>query len=100
MPGQAGSWRLRPPDRGRRTGGGADRLGRAVPARHPELANVLAGRTTQDEALDELAQDRAQLEELAAAYADRAITMRKWLAARQPFAQRVTSSGRRLTPRR
>lgn len=46
----------------------------------PELADALAGRTARDEALaeitDQLAQDQAQLEELAAAYADRAITMR------------------------
>ena len=44
----------------------------------PELAEALAGRTAQDEALaevaEQLAHDRAQLEELAAAYAERAIT--------------------------
>jgi len=66
----------------------------------PELADPLAGRTAQDEALaevtEQLAGDRAQLEELAAAYADRAITMREWLAARQPIEQRISSSERRL----
>jgi len=54
-----------------------------------ELADALAGRTAKDEALaevtDQLAQDRVQLEELAAAYADRAITMREWLTARKTY---------------
>jgi site-specific DNA recombinase len=66
-----------------------------------ELADALAGRTAADEALaqvaDQLAGDRAQLEELAAAYADRSITMREWLAARAPIEQRITNSERRLT---
>jgi DNA invertase Pin-like site-specific DNA recombinase len=67
----------------------------------PELADALTGRTAQDEALvevtEQLAQDRAQLEELAAAYAERAITMREWLTARQPIEQRIANSERRLT---
>lgn len=65
-----------------------------------ELADALAGRTAQDEALaqvaDQLADDRAQLEELAATYADRAITMREWLTARKPIEDRISSNERRL----
>jgi hypothetical protein len=60
----------------------------------------LAGRNAQDEALsdvaDELAADRAQLEELAAAYAQRAFTMREWLAARAPIEQRIASNEKRF----
>jgi len=66
----------------------------------PELADTLAGRTAQDEALAEvvthLAGDRAQLEELAEACAARSITMREWLAARKPIEDRITRAERRL----
>jgi site-specific DNA recombinase len=67
----------------------------------PELADALAGRTQQDQALAEVAEqlagDRAQLEELATTYADRLITQREWLAARKPIEDRIISSERRLT---
>ncbi len=66
-----------------------------------ELADTLAGRTAQDEALAEvvtqLGGDRAQLEELAEAYAARSITMREWLAARKPIEDRIIRAERRLT---
>lgn len=66
-----------------------------------ELADALAGRTAQGEALaqvaEQLGQDREQLEELATAYADRAITMREWLTARRPIEDRISSNERRLT---
>lgn len=66
----------------------------------PELADTLAGRTAQDEALAEvvtqLGGDRAQLEELAEAYAARSITMREWLTARKPIEDRISRAERRL----
>jgi Recombinase zinc beta ribbon domain len=66
----------------------------------PELADALAGRTAQDDALaavvHQLGQDREQLDELADAYATRSITMREWLAARKPIEDRISRAERRL----
>jgi site-specific DNA recombinase len=66
----------------------------------PELADVLAGRSGHDEqaaALSEsIAQDRAQLDELAALYGERRLPMREWLAARKPIDERIGDAERRL----
>lgn len=66
----------------------------------PELADTLAGRAAADvqtSALaDTLAQDRAQLDELAELYAQRQITMREWMAARHPIEQRIHEAERQL----
>jgi len=59
----------------------------------PEMADVLAGRTAADARtaglIEQLAADRAQLEELAAVYADRQITVKEWMAARNPIEARI-----------
>jgi site-specific DNA recombinase len=66
----------------------------------PELADTLAGRTAQDEALAEVAtqlgQDKEQLDELASIYAAKSITAREWITARKPIEDRITSNERRL----
>jgi len=66
----------------------------------PEMADVLTGRHAQDEqtaALAEtLADDRAQLDELAGLYAAKHIGVREWLAARHPIEDRITDTERRL----
>ena len=66
----------------------------------PEMGDVIAGRTAQDEqaaALAEtIAQDTAQLDELASAYAAKQFTMREWMTARQPIQDRVQSAQRRV----
>lgn len=66
----------------------------------PELADALAGRASRnDEATGlaaEVSADRAQLEELATAYADKAVSMREWLAARRLIEERLASNERRL----
>ena len=66
----------------------------------PELADALAGRVRQDEALTavtvELASDRAQLEELAAAYGMKQISLREWLEARKPIEERISRAERQL----
>ena len=66
----------------------------------PEMGDVIAGRAAQDEratALAEaLAQDTAQLEELAEAYAAKDITMREWMTARKPIQDRASDAQRRL----
>lgn len=65
-----------------------------------QLADALAGRSAQDmrtaAVADAIAQDREQLDELAAAYAARQISMREWLAARQAIENRVLDAERRL----
>lgn len=65
----------------------------------PELADALAGTKRADEtsaALSEsIAADAAQLDELAALYADRQITAPEWLAARNPVEARLTGNRRR-----
>ena len=66
----------------------------------PDLAAALDGRAGTDAAMagvaDALAEDRAQLEELAAVYAARDITMREWLAARKAVEARICDAERRL----
>jgi hypothetical protein len=66
----------------------------------PELADALAGRAARDAqtaaVADRLAQDRAQLDELAAVYAAREITVREWMSARQPIEARISDAERRL----
>jgi site-specific DNA recombinase len=65
----------------------------------PELA-VLAGRAAKDEALayinDDLAADQAQLQELASAYGDKAITMRERITARKIIEARIELGQRRI----
>lgn len=64
-----------------------------------ELAAAIEGGQRADEttaALSEsIAADAAQLDELAALYADRAITAPEWLAARKPIEARLTATRRR-----
>ena len=66
----------------------------------PELADALAGRTTSDtEAAalgEDLAGDKAQLDELAALYAAKQIGVREWMAARGPIEDRITDIERRI----
>jgi DNA invertase Pin-like site-specific DNA recombinase len=66
----------------------------------PELADALAGRAAVDEEAAVLSEgisaDRAQLDELAALYADRQIGAREWLAARNPIEERVRAAEKRL----
>jgi site-specific DNA recombinase len=67
----------------------------------PALADALAGKAAADEqsaaVAETLAQDTAQLDELAAAYSARDITMREWMHARRPIEQRITAAERRLS---
>lgn len=62
------------------------------------LADALTGRDAADEqsaaVAETLAQDTAQLDELAAAYSARDITMREWMHARRPIEQRITAAER------
>lgn len=66
----------------------------------PELADALAGRAARDDRLTAvsaaLAEDQAQLQELAAAYGDKLITMREWLDARRPIETRIAATERQL----
>jgi DNA invertase Pin-like site-specific DNA recombinase len=66
----------------------------------PALADALAGKAAADEQLaavaDRLSEDTAQLDELAAAYSARDITMREWMHARRPIEDRITDAQRRL----
>jgi len=67
----------------------------------PEMVDVLAGRTAADERtaglIEQLTQDRAQLEELAAVYAQRQITVKEWMAARNPIEARIRSTEQQIT---
>jgi hypothetical protein len=49
--------------------------------------------------LTAIAQDEAQLAELAGAYTDRAITMAEWLAARRSIEERITAARQRVKER-
>lgn len=66
----------------------------------PELADLLAGRSAQDQqtaaAAEQMAEDRAQLEELAALYGNKEISAREWVAARKPVERRIRDAERRL----
>lgn len=67
----------------------------------PALADALSGSAARDAKTATLAEDlsenKAQLDELAQAFAARAITMREWLAARKPIEARIHTAERRLT---
>lgn len=66
----------------------------------PQLADALAGRVAKDEqtaaVAEQLAADRTQLDELAAVYAARQITVREWMKARRPIEGRIEEAERRL----
>jgi len=66
----------------------------------PALADALAGRAAADDQIaavaERLSEDKTQLDELAAAYATRAITMREWMAARRAIEDRINDAERRL----
>ncbi|HWJ64625.1 MAG TPA: recombinase family protein [Acidimicrobiales bacterium] len=65
-----------------------------------ELAAALTGRAADDDhaaaLAEQVAADRAQLDELAALYADKAITVREWMAARRPIEDRIAQTTRSL----
>jgi site-specific DNA recombinase len=67
----------------------------------PALAAALAGAAVADAATAAeqaaLAQDRAQLDELARAYGDRLVTFSEWLAARAPIEARIDAAQRKLS---
>ena len=66
----------------------------------PELEAALTGKAGEDVAAAELsnalAEDRAQLDELAGLYADKTIGVREWVAARKPIEERIDETERRL----
>ncbi|ADG98415.1 Resolvase domain protein [Segniliparus rotundus DSM 44985] len=66
----------------------------------PELAKKMAGKESEDgetAALSEaLTMDQLQLEELAQLYSQRTITIREWIAARDPIQARIRDAERRL----
>ena len=66
----------------------------------PALSEALAGRAAADEQAsalaDQVAADRAQLEELAGLYGQRAISAAEWLSARNPIETRLRDGQRRL----
>src|SRR4051812_1526374 len=66
----------------------------------PEVAAAVEGRPADPDLqplYEQLDADAAQLEELAAAYGQRLLTMPELLAARKPIEQRVTATRRRLS---
>ncbi|ODR05657.1 serine recombinase [Mycobacterium shimoidei] len=64
----------------------------------PHLAKVLAGKASTDRDVAALAaqvdKDQARLDELAALYADGAISAREWIAARDPITARIGQARR------
>lgn len=65
----------------------------------PELAAALAGRPEEPDGqrwYEQLEADQAQLEELAAAYGSKEITMAEWRKARAPIEQRITAARKQL----
>jgi DNA invertase Pin-like site-specific DNA recombinase len=68
-----------------------------------ELADALTGRVRADtEAAglaDDIAADRALLDELAGLYANRDIGVREWMAARRPIEDRIADTEKRLARR-
>jgi len=64
----------------------------------PHLAQVLAGKSSPDADVAALAAaveaDQSRLDELAALYAEGAISAREWLAARDPITARITQARR------
>jgi len=79
-----------------------DLIARAVLHRldTPALAAALDGRTSADAATAGLAgaiaEDQAQLDDLAAVHGNKEITLREWLAARKPIEARIVDAQRRL----
>ncbi len=67
----------------------------------PELAAALAGKATADAEAEaahaSVAQDRAQLEELARAYGERQVTFAEYLAARKPIEARIEAGARKVS---
>jgi hypothetical protein len=67
----------------------------------PALADALAGKAAADEQIaavaERLSDDKAQLDELATVYAAREITVREWVAARNPIQDRIRDAERRLS---
>lgn len=69
----------------------------------PTLSARLAGSPEPDPADDahaELRADQAQLDELAAAYGEKALTLREYLVARKPIERRIEASRRRISRQR
>ena len=69
----------------------------------PTLSARLSGSPQTDPAEDahaELRADQAQLDELAAAYGERALTLREYLVARKPIERRIETSRRRISRQR
>ena len=69
----------------------------------PELAAQLTRTPSADGAEDadaELVADQAQLDELATAYGNKAITLREFLAARTPIERRIEANRRRVSRQR
>lgn len=66
----------------------------------PDLADALAGRSSADERTrglsESIVEADAHLEELSLAYANRHITMREWMTAKEPIAQRLEAAQRQL----
>nr|WP_200942042.1 recombinase family protein [Angustibacter sp. Root456] len=66
---------------------------------NPALMQQLAGGTSDEESAalaEQLSDERGRADELAAAYATKAITMAEWLTARDPIQARITDLERRL----
>lgn len=67
----------------------------------PDLAHALAGRASADEQsaalAEQIAADRAQLDELATLYGTKAIVASEWMSARNPIEQRLREGERRLS---
>jgi site-specific DNA recombinase len=65
-----------------------------------ELSDTLAGRAAADDSLTalstQIADDTAQLEELATAYGNKDVTMREWLDAKKPIEARIAKAQREL----
>jgi DNA invertase Pin-like site-specific DNA recombinase len=65
----------------------------------PELAEAIRGdreRAAQDEHADQLDELTGRMDELAAAYAAGAVSMREWLAAREPLQRQLDAARRRV----
>ncbi len=66
----------------------------------PDLATALRGGDDSPESsalLEQVAADEAQMEELAAAYADRRISMAEWIPARDVIQARIASARRQMS---
>ena len=90
---------LRPHLREGRAVGAVRCRGRALPARLARAAAAMSGEPGDPDAerwQAEIEQSRAQLEELAAMYGRREISLTEWRAARTPIERRVTDARKRL----